>query len=158
MRVTDSYLGTANEAPPKTNTMRQAPVTPSLCFVWKWLVGARALACVNSTELFRKHVACVGSTDLFANIGSQFTVASHLQRDDMAWPAGRFAPSPTWRGSRRMQRSFAQSYCCSACSTRCSCRRRCEPHPQTGCAQNKRAVDIIDMAQTYSWCAHPCAA
>ena len=44
MRVTDSYLGTANEAPPKTNTMRQAPVTPSLCFVWKWLVGAAARA------------------------------------------------------------------------------------------------------------------
>ena len=53
------------------------------------VAGRGALACVNSTELFRKHVACVDSTDLFANIGSQFTVASHPQNDDMVmagWP------------------------------------------------------------------------
>jgi len=53
------------------------------------VAGRGALACVNSTELFRKHVACVNSTDLFANIGSQFTVASHPQNDDMVvagWP------------------------------------------------------------------------
>ena len=42
------------------------------------VAGRGALACVNSTELFRKHVACVDSTDLFANIGSQFTVACSL--------------------------------------------------------------------------------
>ena len=66
------------------------------------VAGRGALACVNSTELFRKHVACVGSTDLFANIGSQFTVASHPQR-------------ATWRGRlaalRRRRHGVARAEC-----------------------------------------------